>query len=335
MAQVILVCVFMLSALFSGSATAAGEGKIKFERRSHNFGQVIRGQVLKYRFKFKNDGLAPLKIQGVHAACGCTAVEADKGKMYAAGESGYVDLTLDTSDFTGSMTKVVTVMTNEKITPDRTLTVRAKVFSEFEVYPPLVDFGDVLTNDGATKIVKVSPIKGFSLVVKKVGFSKDVLDASFAKKENDWIVTVKLKPGLKTGFFKDAIVIETNSKELPSLSVPVRGTIRGNILVAPNYLEFGAVAKAAKVKRDLSLSGLQEFDIVGTKAELIINGKPIANASDFVIIAEKKSPSSRKKVAIELINGANQSGSVHGKLFLETSDKSSPKLEVDFYAFFR
>ena len=333
-----MIRLVLVAMLFCGAwspVEAAGNGRIKFERRGHDFGQIVRGQVMKYRFKFKNAGNGPLRIQGVHAACGCTAVEADKGKIYQAGESGFVDVTLDSSDFAGKMMKVVTVLTNEKITPDRTLTVRAHVLSEFEVNPPLADFGDVVGGEGATRIIRVSPIGDYALKLKGTEFAKEVLDVGLTRDKRDWIVTVSLKPGLKPGFFKESVIVRTGSKSLPELVIPVRGTIRGNIVAAPNYLEFGALAFSDKVKRDISLSGLEEFQITGSRAELIVNGVPVKNPEQFVTVGQSDNPSLRKRVAVELANPDKLGGSVHGRLFLNTTDKGQPEVEVDFYAFFR
>jgi hypothetical protein len=58
-------------------------------------------------------------------------------------ESGAIDVTFDTTDFNGPVVKTITVMTNERHVPDRTLSIKATVVSEFEVNPPLADFGSV------------------------------------------------------------------------------------------------------------------------------------------------------------------------------------------------
>ena len=308
------------------------------QRRQHHRERWVLRKALSHRQGTPvRVGSGPLRIQGVHAACGCTAVEADKGKVYASNESGYVDITLDTTDFVGSMMKVVTVMTNESITPDRTLTVRANVLAEFEVQPPLVDFGDIVSKDGAERIIKIIPIKDFALKVENVDFPKDLFEVKWTKDAElpQWAVTVRLKPNQKIGFLKDVIRVKTNSNSLPQLEVPVRGTIRENIAIAPAYLEFGAIAQTERVKRDVTLSGVEAFQITGSKAELIVNGKAVKDASEFVSIAAVDNPSARKRVAVELKNISELGGSVHGKLYLQTNDQSQPQVEVDFYAFFR
>ena len=38
------------------STAQASAGKIKFDRRSHNFGSVVRGSQLIHRFRFTNSG---------------------------------------------------------------------------------------------------------------------------------------------------------------------------------------------------------------------------------------------------------------------------------------
>jgi len=107
---VIISISFLLACLsFAGFAVEqqghAQQGKIKFEKHSYNFGDVYRGERLSHRFTFTNVGEGSLAIHGVYAACGCTVVNFEKGKKYAPGESGFVEVLLDTTDFSGKLTK--------------------------------------------------------------------------------------------------------------------------------------------------------------------------------------------------------------------------------------
>ena len=71
---------------------SSSSGRIKFLNQSVDFGKVAQGQVLNYRFHFKNEGEGPLRILGIHATCGCTAIESAFDKPYPKGEHGYIDI---------------------------------------------------------------------------------------------------------------------------------------------------------------------------------------------------------------------------------------------------
>lgn len=326
---------FSLLCLLGAGPEAGGLGSLKFEESSFDFGEVYRGISLSHRFKFVNSGTGPLTIQGVHAACGCTAVEVEKGRKYQPGESGFVDIRLDTTDFAGSLVKTVTVMSNEKILPDRNLTLRAHVKSEVEADPPLVDFGDSFSKEGASRTIRIKPVQGFKLTVKDLGFNAQLVDASVQKDGADYLVTVTLKPGLAPGFVKETVYVRNNSTHLKELPIPVRANVKGNIDYLPAYIEFGAIGPADVSKRSITMRGQNDFEVTGSRAELIVNGRRIADASKYISINTLPHEKDKKLVSVELKNEAKVQGSVHGKLYFETSDPSQKELAVDFYAFFR
>lgn len=338
----ILSNVFVLAAmLFSPTlrpvahAAETVYGSLKFDTNSHDFGSVYRGSELSHRFTFTNPGPGPLTIQGVHASCGCTAVEVDKGKRYQPGESGFVDVKLDTTDFVGAVVKTITVLSNERLLPDRTLTLKAFVKTEIEAEPPLVDFGDVSPAAGTAQVIQIKPIGGAKVDVKEVVYNEQAMTAVVAKSEGGWTLTVKLKDTLKPGFLKETIVVKNTSSYLKELPVPVRANVKGAIDLAPAYLEFGAIAQAEAARRSITMRGVTDFDIVSTRAELIINGRRMDDAAKFIKVDALPHERDKKLVSVELRHVANVTGSVHGKLYIETSAPSQKELAVDFYAFFR
>lgn len=330
---------FILSTMLSG-ATAysqksnSGQSKIKFETSRHRFGNVTRGKTLSHVFAFKNVGTGPLSIHGVHASCGCTAVEVDRSKLYRPGEVGQVEVRFDTSDFSGKVSKAITVMTNERILPDRTLTVSAFVKSEFDASPPLANFGTLRAGEVAEKTIQLKPLNDFALKIVGVDFNSEILDVTHSKNGDGFeirVVTKKLSPG----FIKDNFFIQTNSSHMGRLKIPVRIDVKGAVEVSPSYLEFGAIAAGAKSRRSLVLKGEDKMKIIAKRTELILNGAPLADADSLVEISSMKHEKEKKLVAIELKNAGKMVGNVHGKLFLQTNVENDEEMTVDFYAFFR
>ncbi len=310
-------------------------GRIKFEKRRVNFGKVFRGEQLSHIFVFKNVGKGDLSVHGVHASCGCTAVEINKNKQYKPGENGQLEVVFDTSDFSGKITKVVTVITNEKVLPDRTLTLGATVKSEFDVKPPLFSFGNSKSGDSPSKIVKISPLNKFAIQVEAVEFNNDLVEVTHRQIGNDWELKATLKSGQNSGFIKDNIFVKTNSKYMPRLRVPLRANIRGYVEYKPDYLEFGAIGAGSKSTRSLTLHGNSAVKILGSRAALVINGKPVEDSAKYISIQSLPHEKKRRLVAIELINATKIIGNVHGKLYLLTDHKKQEEIAVDFYAFFR
>jgi hypothetical protein len=310
-------------------------GQIRFEDTSHDFGKVKRGEKLTHRFSFRNEGKGPLKVYGVHAACGCTAVEVASGKEYAPQETGAIDVTFDTTDFNGSIVKTVTVMTNERQVADRTLSIRATVVGEFEVNPPLADFGDVLLENGGSRQVFIKPQSGQKFQIEKIRFNPDTLKVSSTQKDGGYVIAIDLKKDINPGFLKETVYVKNNSLSLPELRIPVRASVRGNIEVEPKYIEFGAISPSDKSSRSITLNGLKEFEIKKVRMDLNLNGIKVGETTELLKVNPVSTDKQKKLVALELLNKIDKPGSVHGRLFIETTDPQQKEIPVDFYAFFR
>jgi hypothetical protein len=119
------------------------------------------------------------------------------------------------------------------------------------------------------------------------------------------------------------------------MPVPVRATVRGQISATPNYLEFGSVSSNAASSRELRLSSSGQFKIIDNSVELNINGAKAEDGQKLIKIDVQKSEGPNQNISLELKNPGNRSGSVHGKVTLQTDNPQQKNLVVDFYAFFR
>jgi cytochrome c5 len=84
------------------------KGKLVFEESFHNFGVVTEGDIIKHTFNFRNDGKGPVRIKSTKTSCGCTTAAAAL-REYAPGESGTLEVTIDTKGKKGITTKTVEV----------------------------------------------------------------------------------------------------------------------------------------------------------------------------------------------------------------------------------
>ncbi len=99
--------------------------EIEFEKTTHDFGQVIHGEVVSYYFKFQNKGNADLLIADVSASCGCTVTEYPKEPIKPGAEEKLL-VTFDSNNRRGFQNKKITVSTNGQ--PAQTeLSIKAKI----------------------------------------------------------------------------------------------------------------------------------------------------------------------------------------------------------------
>lgn len=88
-----------------------GSPEFSFDREEHDFGTLIDGEKVSYSFKFTNSGTAPLIISNAKGSCGCTVPNWPKDPI-SPGESGFIDVTFDSSGRSGKQTKTITLLAN-------------------------------------------------------------------------------------------------------------------------------------------------------------------------------------------------------------------------------
>ncbi|MEM1137872.1 MAG: DUF1573 domain-containing protein [Bacteroidota bacterium] len=108
--QIQLTCIFLLN--FTLFALAQEKGAIKFDKVSHNFGEIKEENgPATIEFKFKNEGKSPLKLTQVRASCGCTTPEWTK-ETVAPGKEGIVTASYNPKNRPGKFNKSITVKTD-------------------------------------------------------------------------------------------------------------------------------------------------------------------------------------------------------------------------------
>ena len=101
--------------------------KMAFVETVHDFGKVIRGEKVSYKFSFKNVGESDLIISKVSTSCGCTVGKYPK-KAVKPGEEATVGVTFDSTHKRGMQNKTITILANTQ--PNRTiLRIKANVLN--------------------------------------------------------------------------------------------------------------------------------------------------------------------------------------------------------------
>jgi len=109
----------------AGPAAAVTAPSLAVAAPTVDAGTVRRGEKIEARFAIRNEGTGTLAIREARPACGCTVATFDR--EIAPGRGGEVRATVDTSRFSGPITKTVSVVTNDPSHPQTTLTIKAVV----------------------------------------------------------------------------------------------------------------------------------------------------------------------------------------------------------------
>lgn len=91
--------------------TPTDKAVIKFEKNSHDFGDIYQGDLATHVFKFTNTGSAPLILANVQTTCGCTAPEWTKEPILPGG-TGQIKVVYNSAGRMGKQNKIITVYSN-------------------------------------------------------------------------------------------------------------------------------------------------------------------------------------------------------------------------------
>jgi len=105
----VLLCVSL-------STLVLGAPKIYVSLAVYDFGSAFEGIAVEHTFMIKNTGDETLEISGVSASCGCTTAELPTESI-TPGESVALDVLINTTGFGGTISKSITVYSNDPESP--------------------------------------------------------------------------------------------------------------------------------------------------------------------------------------------------------------------------
>ena len=102
----------------------------KFDRFSHDFGEIQRGEEATAVFSLVNQGLAPLVVENITASCGCTIAEWDKEPLMPQ-DTMQIKVSYN-SNIVGAIKRSFVVKTNDIKRTRTLLTITGNVVKEEE-----------------------------------------------------------------------------------------------------------------------------------------------------------------------------------------------------------
>ena len=227
---VVAVVAVLLQAANAGDAPANAP-RIEFESLQHDFGQVAQFTPSEHMFKFKNTGTATLKIERVHASCGCTAALASKDSV-EPNEAGEIKVTFNSQDFSGEVHKSITVTSNDPRQKDVVLQLKANVIADFVCTPLALNFREVGTASAPAELM----VKAFSPSGKKLKVvsatpsadSADFLKTEIIepqKPEDPYQIRVTIAGNPPAGMFNATILVQTDMPAVKPITVSVTGKV--------------------------------------------------------------------------------------------------------------
>ncbi|HXI11537.1 MAG TPA: DUF1573 domain-containing protein [Thermoanaerobaculia bacterium] len=299
-----------------------------------DFGTVPRGEKLNVEFLIKNTGTSDLELLSVQPGCGCTVADFDK--VIKPGKIGKVRAAVDTTTFTGPISKSVTVQSNDPNTPTSQLTINALVKPYVEAFPAgFVRFntvqGDVqmqsvkLYSEEETpfeivRIVVPEAIKEFVKVTHSKLEGADLVQAGRAG-QNQYKLDITLGgPTAQIGPLAEKIRVVTNSKHQPEYPISVTGVVRPSISVSPSLVNFGEVAPTdPEANRAITI---RSNDLKAASAFQVTKAVSSAPAQFTTEMKATEKPG-EFEITLKLVKNAKE-GDIDGSVTIYTTDKINP-----------
>jgi len=305
-----------------------GTPKIGIDPMVKDAGTVAKGEKIESVFTVKNTGNADLVISDARPSCGCTVASFDR--VVKPGQTGKITASVDTKNFTGPITKTVSVVSNDPENPQLALTIKAVVKPYVEIAPTeFVRFSAIKGDTPGQDLILYSSEKDFQPTVAET--SQPYVKAQIApatdkeklegKTGTQYKMHVTLEPSAPVGVLNAPIHVKTGIAKQPDLEIRVSGIVRDRISVTPASIVFGNFTPGKDViSRNVIFTNNKpgqavkvqkvESSVAGISAEIV----PMTEGVNYTVVLKPKADLKK--------------GEFSGTLKIFTSDKERPVVEV-------
>ena len=312
----------------SQPAEKVGTPKISVDPMLKDAGTVAKGDRIEAVFTVKNAGTQDLVISDARPSCGCTVASFDR--TVKPGQTGRITANVDTKNFSGPITKTVSVVSNDPETPQLALTIKAIVKPYVEVAPQeFVRFSAIRGDTASQDLILYSGEADFHPTVGEA--SQPYVQAQIApaadkeklegKTGTQYKLHVTLEPNAPVGVLNAPVHIKTGVARQPDLEIRVSGIVRDRISVTPASIVFGNFTPGKDViSRNVIFTNNKpaqavriqkvESSIAGMTAELV----PMTEGVNYTIVLKPKTDLKK--------------GEFTGTLKIYTTDKERPEIDV-------
>ncbi|MCA9753534.1 MAG: DUF1573 domain-containing protein [Gemmatimonadetes bacterium] len=321
--------------LLAGLSVPAGvlaAPKIAVDPAVIDLGVINEGNSYERFIEVKNDGDGVLVLEDVKTSCGCTAAAVDGVVELTAGQSQKVRVTFNSKNMDGEIHKKVTITTNDPVTPQVGVDLKADVHRPIRWEPKYLSVDRVGPKDSWVRTLELQWDKDLNVEVKKAY----ILGGQLRNKESELFdvrvqgpepmgdrmvhkFIVSLQPGAKPQKLNEMLNVVTNQPAPDdTLKIMVRGEIEGRISVSPNFAVLRMVEPGEEATRDLTFTSKDgPFKILSAE----VPDSPIK-------VVVEPHPSGRQYL-VKLSYTGEEAG-VNGirKLIVKTDDPVQPEFEM-------
>jgi hypothetical protein len=239
--------------VLAAAAHAEPAPRLALDEAVFDFGTVDRGVRVDHSFRLPNRGDAELRIDHVKSSCGCTvAVISDR--VVPPGGEGRVAVSLDTARLAGRATKTVTVYTNDPSAPVVGLSLTGQVTADVVLTPSPLYLGRIRRGEPVRRDVGIVPGRpGETYSVDRIEPTTHAVRARVEPRPEGpgQRLVVELDRDLPLGRFNETLTLHTTSPREPVMTLPVFGSVEGDVVVLPPQVTFGITQGGGTPEREV------------------------------------------------------------------------------------
>jgi hypothetical protein len=125
-----------------------------------DFGVVRENESLTHAFTVRNDWTGPVQVVRMHTTCSCTLADDFVGRILAPGEASSLKVTFKPGQQEGSRSAGITLFfqgSGTTVPAWKSLEVRARVGTDYQVIPTSVDFGPMNQVGHKVELIRLRP----------------------------------------------------------------------------------------------------------------------------------------------------------------------------------
>lgn len=320
--------------------------KIVAEPATLELGRMLDDKSVHGTINLRNDGDADLVISGATSTCGCTiptfaGSKMDTDKKQAAtttvtlkpGETTAVDVEFHPAGKHGDQTQKVTIKSNDPARRELVVDVKATVQPIVQIDPAIVNFGEIERNESKTVVATITGrTPDFAIPMVTTGsefITAKVLDTT--DKEVDGVKTREVRvqftlAAAKAMSIAGSATVRTTDPRRRILSLPMQGTVLGDLALDPAKLTVGLASPGDAVQKSIrirSRSG-KPFKILDVKE------RGLETSPATWTIADAGSDAPGASDLLLTFTAPKKPGMWRGTLVLTTDVPDQEKIEVPY-----
>lgn len=227
-------------------------GELRLDATSCQAGDVYRGDVYPFQFKFKNCSRHQIEVAQTVTACGCTETKVTP-MCLAPGQRGKLTGWIHFKGKSGPIRERVLMQTTTGF--QYVFTLSAQVREHYDVQPAAVDFGEVWWDDvlRASVLIDAQSLPGGPESLRVMPGHHDSLTAVLTpSQQNQWRLDIVVRdaPG---GDYQQQVLVRTNNPRQEDIFIPVHANVRAPVEVKPKTVFLGTAAAGQKLPCRLTL----------------------------------------------------------------------------------